>query len=201
MAVNATQQGGWVSYFSGPFEGPHNAALWSGTAGSFVNLHPTGVDVSRIAAMSSNLQGGHTITGGTYHAALWQGTAGSYVDLNPAGAGSSHVSGMTEGFQVGTATIEGANHAALWTGSAASFIDLHAALSSDYYHSEAFGTYFDGTNLFIVGSAYYVPTGITHAMMWTTTIPEPATVATLLGLVSLAIVALRRRKATVSDAE
>ncbi|MEX2218956.1 MAG: hypothetical protein WD749_09370 [Phycisphaerales bacterium] len=103
-----------------------HAALWTGSSGSFVDLHPAGATDSRARATDGTFQGGWTLGGGANRAALWAGTAASHVSLHPAGGLSSRIFGMAPGEQVGVARFFGSNdHAALWRGSAASYLDMN----------------------------------------------------------------------------
>jgi len=79
-ATNGSQQGGW--------SGSH-AVMWSGTAGSMVDLNPGGYFDSRVTGMAAEFQvgdgwlGGPANTAGAVrHALLWRGSAASVVDLN-----------------------------------------------------------------------------------------------------------------------
>lgn len=105
-----------------------HATLWTGTAGSAVDLNPSGAYASLAYATNGLQQGGRanfTNTNGTDHAALWSGTAGSFVDLHPAGATYSVVNALTSTQQGGAAVYGGFNHAFVWSGTAASGVDLH----------------------------------------------------------------------------
>lgn len=106
---------------------PH-AALWNGTAGSFVDLHPAGLVYSRCAAARGGVQGGWASNGIAEHAGRWTGSASTWVDLHPSGYGSSRLSAVDGTTSVGMALPFGSSnaHAALWSG-ASSFTDLHPA--------------------------------------------------------------------------
>src|SRR5215471_8398522 len=84
-AVSGPQQAGVVQ------AGGIYAALWSGSAASWVNLNPAGSTRSEAYANSGVQQGGDAIVGGHYHASLWSGSAASWVDLHPASASDSYV--------------------------------------------------------------------------------------------------------------
>lgn len=129
---------------------PH-AALWHGTAASFVDLHPAGAEQSRALATDGVLQGGWaTLPGGAIaEAVIWAGSAESVVDLTPPGVFEAKVFGMAPGVQVGLVRYSGENpRAALWRGSAESFVDLSPEGS---VWSELHGT--DGT--IHVGKAWF----------------------------------------------
>ena len=117
-----------------------HAALWSGTAASWVDLNPAGAGAQGSIAwgVSGGQQVGCAVFGDiwtgsgnyTWHASLWSGTAASWVDLNPAGSGESCAYGVSGGQQVGLASILPSDwdpHASLWSGSAASWVDLNPA--------------------------------------------------------------------------
>ncbi|MBX3377052.1 MAG: hypothetical protein KF678_08620 [Phycisphaeraceae bacterium] len=99
----------------------HNAALWNGTAASWINLHPTGAADSFALGAGGSQQVGYAIFGNTTHASVWSGTAASWTSLH-SGTGGSSVANATNGFQqVGTF----GSRASLWSGTAASRVDLH----------------------------------------------------------------------------
>ena len=120
-----------------------HAALWSGTAASWVDLNPAGAGAQGSIAwgVSGGQQVGDAVFGDiwtcsgnyTWHASLWSGTAESWVDLHPAGAGAqggSSARGVSGGKQVGWASILPSDwdpHAGLWSGTAASWVDLNPA--------------------------------------------------------------------------
>jgi hypothetical protein len=163
MAVSGGQQVG-----SGASAGNSaQALLWSGTAGSFVNLNPAGFTLSEAVGVSGGQQIGDGYgpsTGNNYHALLWSGTAGSYVDLNPSGFTSSRASGVCGGQQVGSATdAMGGQHALTWFGTAESYVDLNTFLPPGYGGLNAYAIDASGN---IVGVAYDVAAGQDHAVMW-----------------------------------
>ncbi|HEV2294721.1 MAG TPA: PEP-CTERM sorting domain-containing protein [Tepidisphaeraceae bacterium] len=102
-----------------------HASLWSGTAASWVDLHPANWDWSEGNGISDTQQVGQVLRGNVRqvrHAALWSGTAASFVDLHPAGFDESESSayGATGTQQVGRAS----GRAGLWNGTADSWVDL-----------------------------------------------------------------------------
>jgi hypothetical protein len=146
---------------------PVHAALWTGSAASWVDLNPGGiVDSSEAFAAGGGQQVGDVhIAGGTsIHASLWSGTAASWVDLNPPGALFSDARGVRAGQQAGYGEfgtpVVAQSHAGLWTGTAASWVDLHPLGS---INSQAFAT--DGVRQ--VGYADIGPSGVDrHASLW-----------------------------------
>ncbi len=151
-ATTGSQQFGWVDIreFS-------QAALWSGTAESFVTLHPAGFDASQIFGASASRQVGVV----SYldenedwqnHAGLWSGTAESFVDLHPGGVVASIPSAVRGSQQVGVVDMgPGTLHAALWSGTAASFVDLNPSGATDSEARATNGTQQFGTVTFQEG--------------------------------------------------
>ena len=132
--VNADRQVGWATVdFS------DHASLWSGTAGSRVDLNPAEATASRAYGVGGGQQvGSADLAVGPTHAILWIGTAASRVDLNPAGWTNSVGWGVGGGQQVGWVVVSGgaSDRASLWSGTAASWVNLNPAGSVD---SEALG--------------------------------------------------------------
>jgi hypothetical protein len=145
--------------------GVFHAALWTGSAGSWVDLHPGGIfDLSEALAAGGGQQAGDVhVAGSQIHASLWSGTAASWVDLSPAGSTESEAFGVHAGQQAGYASfppiggVGTETHAGIWTGTAASWVDLNPIGSTV---SEAFAT--DGVRQ--VG--YAVVGGSSHASLW-----------------------------------
>ena len=111
-----------------------HAALWRGTSGSYVDLHPLNASQSVAKAVSATQQAGYAYfadppgsTNYVARAAMWSGSASSFTDLTPSSASQSVIYGMSTTQQVGSAVIAGTNHAVLWSGTADSFVDLHPA--------------------------------------------------------------------------
>lgn len=132
--------------------GQLHAGLWTGTAASWVDLHPAARDYSEALGARGGQQVGYTfhlsLKRFEFSACLWNGSAESVVYLVPSGSYDSYAQ-ATDGLQqVGmTRFAKGDAHAALWTGSAASFVDLNP---SGFAGSWAFGVG-DGQQ---VGNAY-----------------------------------------------
>ena len=70
-----THQGGYVL-----LNGVNQASLWSGSAASWISLHPAGASSSAVYAITESKQVGQVNFSGVTHASLWSGTA-SWVDL------------------------------------------------------------------------------------------------------------------------
>lgn len=145
----------------GPTVGHFRASMWSATAGSWVNLHPTGVGYSIGYAGDDVEQVGEYDPAGFPRAALWRGSSASFVDLQPAGVINSIAYGVARGQQVGYTNI-GYSRAALWNGSVGSFVDLNPPPTGEYVHTSiAYAT--DGYHQ--VGSWVDV-NGVTSAALW-----------------------------------
>jgi len=109
-------------------EGQQHAVIWSGTANSYVDLHPAGTKESRAFGVSRDgvyQVGGVDIGIGWvyWRATLWAGTAASRVDLHR--GDYSQALAVGDGEQVGwtDSNYEGPR-AALWRGTRDSFVDL-----------------------------------------------------------------------------
>lgn len=161
QGAGGAQQVGSVQV--GPTVGHTRASLWSGTAGSWTNLHP-GTGYSIAYATDGVQQVGEVDPVGFPRAALWTGSAGSYIDLHPAPAFNSVALGVGGGQQVGYVVL-GVYHASLWTGSVGSWVDLNPLPTNGYEHnSQAFAT--DGTQQ--VGYVVDVG-GVISAALWSGT--------------------------------
>lgn len=141
-------------------DGVAHASLWSGTAGSWVDLNPAGATGSVAYGVEGGRQVGSANVGGITRASLWSGTSGSWVDLNPAGATGSTSNDVDGGNQAGSANVGGFDRASLWSGTADSWVDLNPAGASRSY---AYGVYGD----IQAGEAYL--NGAQHASFWSGT--------------------------------
>jgi hypothetical protein len=87
--------------------GVKRASLWSGTSGSWVDLHPAGTSQSfafDVDAGTGNQVGYAYINGGAdrfIRASLWSGSAQSWVDLSPMGTNESYALAIGDGKQAG----------------------------------------------------------------------------------------------------
>ena len=107
-----------------------HAALWRGSAASFVDLTPPGAQSAIAYATDGIYQwGGAGFLGpnGQYGRALrWNGSPESTLDFTPPGAVFCGVLGVGGGVQVGSATFPGnPGHAVMWQGTPESWMDLH----------------------------------------------------------------------------
>jgi hypothetical protein len=202
-ATDGIQQVGEVQAFdyanSYPYGATH-ACVWSGTADSFIDLHPSAAMSSQALAVDNGTQVGHVAGSYLSHASLWHGTAESWVDLNPDGAAYSEaldVLGDTQiGWYHGSATGKG-HHAVLWKGTASSAVDLQQFLPAQYNASiaKAIGTGPNG-EIWIVGQAGNTETKLDDLVVWYM-VPEPSSLMILgIGLVPV-VLPLRRRKRAV----
>jgi hypothetical protein len=103
-----------------------HASLWTGTAASWVDLHPPTALASSARDVSGGKQVGWIVTeAGAVGARLWSGTAGSAVNLAPAGSMESQARGGGAGAQAGWARLAGVDQAGWWKDTSASWINLH----------------------------------------------------------------------------
>ncbi|MCE9559423.1 MAG: hypothetical protein K8R88_10770 [Armatimonadetes bacterium] len=142
---------------------PH-VGLWSGSADSFVDLHPESATLSDAAGMDGKTQVGMAKISGSFHASLWKGSAKSWVDLHPKSGAyvGSIANGVCEEIQVGTSDLRGRDkstpHAGLWKGTAESWVDLNPRGAKESFGQGA------GKNI-QAGTAYY-GTGGGRATIW-----------------------------------
>ena len=138
-----------------------HASLWTGTAGSYVDLAPAGSDESQALGASGGRQVGWATPPGesTPHAGMWSGSAASWVDLNPSGATQSGANCVTAEHQFGWANIGGLGHAGMWSGSSGSWTDFSPPGT---YASTIFGA----DDLQQVGVAGVNSDSYFHASLW-----------------------------------
>jgi hypothetical protein len=154
-----------------------NAALWSGSADSFVNLNPPSFASSQALGVSNGEQVGYGMTPGTsvgsdsrftfiqggMHAVKWTGTASSFVDLNPVNFDASSANGVDQGVEVGGAvrSFDGVTRAIRWTGTPDSAVDISPV--SDWVNNPSVaGRIRHGQT-----TGYFYSFGQSHAALWT----------------------------------
>lgn len=171
-ATDDVQQCGYAYW------GNSHAALWSGSAASFVDLS-AGFNATYCNGVHGGQQVGYgetfIYTVAIQHAIVWTGSAASRVDLHPMifGYPFSKAMGVRSGQQVGfvsqihypimdSGPVLG-SHAVLWTGTATSAVDLTPA---GYDSAQALAT--NGTQQ---GGWARVALGASqmHAILWTGT--------------------------------
>ncbi len=150
---------GTLQVGSASFGNEVHAAIWAGSAGSFLDLHPTGATNSYLTAIEGSQQVGMAAFG-TIRAAAWAGTVTSYLSLHLPGALSSDLYGTSGSQQCGIIGTGAGTEAGIWEGDTASFVNLHPAGASV---SKARGT--NGARQ--VGTATFG--GADHAVIWTGT--------------------------------
>jgi hypothetical protein len=140
-------------------DGNARAALWRGSAESFVRLDPRTFGSSYAFATDGVRQGGTINTGSEGLAVIWDGAAWPYVTLNPPGSTKAEVRGMAEGVQVGFARLPGQSnpYAALWRGTAESYINMNPTGST---WSEILAT----KGQYHVGRAWFA--SLSDAVLW-----------------------------------
>lgn len=172
FATDGHRQVGRVTVLVSPFLARDHAALWSGTAGSFVDIHPVhavAATESKALDVHGSTIGGSVMESGIWRAALWDETQGfaDYVDLNPLHATRGDVNAVSDGVQVGSVSFVSYRNASFWAGSAASWVDLHAWLPAHFTGSEAFDVWRDGLRTIVVGMAGTSGSpGIAEAVLW-----------------------------------
>jgi hypothetical protein len=136
--ASGSQQVGMVGRFFNTIPDPNAvpipfAARWSGTASSFVVLHPNAPNATSSNAYATNgtQQVGAVVIQDRNRASLWSGTASSWIDLTPAVATEGSAVAISASRQGGWARVGGLQVASLWTGSAVSWINLHPAGASE----------------------------------------------------------------------
>jgi len=114
-----------------------HALLWNGSAGSVVDLNPSGFPASHAYGTDGTQQVGWGNAPGGDDALLWSGSAGSAVDLNPSGFTISRAVGVSGTQQVGFGDDGADDVALLWNGSAGSAVNLNP---TGFLRSYAYGT-------------------------------------------------------------
>lgn len=160
---NSDARGGWGGQQMGNIysSGVQHATVWSGSAGSAVDIHPFVDGISSVYAGDAGNYIGFAYgaaTGNAGHAFLWTNGGVNTIDLHPAGYDGSTGLSIAGGQQAGYAAINNTDHAALWTGSASSFVDLNPTGAGLSLAEVTDGTTQGGTAGFSDGN---------HACIWT----------------------------------
>jgi len=109
------------------------AALWTGSAESYVDLHPEGFNASFALANGDGQQGGSVTLGVHSIPGFWTATAASFVnllpDVGPGPAQSGSVNAVAGGKQGGSVVQfpNSGSVASLWSGTAESWVNLNPA--------------------------------------------------------------------------
>ena len=100
-----------------------HAALWRGTSGSFVDLHPASARNSQLNGAYGPYQVGFAVLNNQAHAGIWAGMAGSFIDLHLK-LGTNYVNSTANAIWTDGTTIRvvgtaepfpgGLEHAILW---------------------------------------------------------------------------------------
>ncbi len=107
------------------------ACWWSGTSGSFVDLHPTtgGFLRSGVLGITQGQQWGWVQDASFLsHATVWSGTAASRIDFSPPGTRSSGINASDGARQVGYFTLTstgGLSQACVWYNSPTNAFNFH----------------------------------------------------------------------------
>ncbi|NUQ51320.1 MAG: hypothetical protein HUU19_01330 [Phycisphaerales bacterium] len=122
--VSADHEVGSVLSLSG---NPGHAALWSGSAESFRDLHPI---QGNYRSSSAGAISGSQVVGTAYtsslkqHAALWDLETGEFRDLHPSGASYSALIATDGARQGGVASFNRKVHALIWNGAPNDYVDI-----------------------------------------------------------------------------
>lgn len=108
--------------------GPMRAAMWNGTAESWVNLAPIGSTSSSALDIEEDVQVGYATIDGYNHASMWRGTASSWTDLHPEVATESGILSISGDKAVGYARIDGIRHPIIWDILTGQWTDLSSML-------------------------------------------------------------------------
>jgi hypothetical protein len=134
VATSGNRQFGWTRLSAAATQ--DTAAMWSGSAASYVNMNPTGAVASRIHAAAGDRQGGGASWGSGGRALIWSSAPNSFISLHPGlPYTGSIIIGMSEFQQVGSVGTFPQwpwPHAALWHGTPESFVDLDPPAAFGY---------------------------------------------------------------------
>lgn len=155
-----------------------HALLWTGTAASAVDLHPTNLGAGTVYYSQANDTNGTKQVGYANgdptsffdHAIMWSGAANTAVDLNPTnltGYDNSYAYSLSSsgnhqvGYGNGSAT-SGNDHALLWSGTSGTAVDLNPTNLTNFTRSYANGC--DDTVQ--VGYGFHTTDSANHALAW-----------------------------------
>lgn len=150
--------------FTSPANQIPNAAVWNGTAQSWVTLSHR---ESRAYGVDGGVQVGSE-RNGISRAVLWRGTESSGLSLHPIGPEvlGSEALGVGDGQQVGTVGYPGRGTPALWNGTADSYVNLTPFDNSPFVGGIAYGAG-DGQQVGTVSGSVFGVNG--HAALWSGT--------------------------------
>lgn len=104
----------------------HLAALWTGTAGSYLSLHPTGAFNSYLLATNGQRHVGYASPiQGTVLAGYWNGTSNIFTALTSAANQPARATAIDGNTQAGFGTFGLNKHALKWSGTIGSMVDLN----------------------------------------------------------------------------
>ncbi|MFT3684780.1 MAG: GC-type dockerin domain-anchored protein [Phycisphaerales bacterium] len=166
--VQGAGSGHQVGFANGTVTGGNtHAFLWSGTAGSAVDLNPAGCDGGVAYSSFGGQQVGVSFQGERTLATLWTGDAASAVFLNPEGFAYAAANSTDGTNQVGLGrgpSTGFATHALAWTGTAESMVDIHPLNAN-----ETFATGVDGGRISGVATD---PNDMYNACYWSSPSPD-----------------------------
>jgi len=138
-----------------------HAYVWTGTASSGRDVHPSAYQASYIKGVDGKTEVGAVATASGWHAFLWV-TGSSGVNLEPPNSVQSEAVAAYQGTQVGWVGSASSYRAAAWSGTAQSFVDLNQFLPSGFVGSKAAAIASDGS---IAGFAQDSNWKM-HAILW-----------------------------------
>ncbi|HYE62181.1 MAG TPA: hypothetical protein VD997_09305 [Phycisphaerales bacterium] len=187
--VAGGQQVGSTTNFNGNLR---QAALWSGTAGSYINLTPSSY-YSEALAVEGGIQVGYErATSGSFRRpVIWSGTAASMSYLaGPSVEGA--IRAIHQGRLAGEMHVGAHRHATMWNSATSSPEDLATVLTGSWAETIATGIWSDGQTIFVTGYGFNTTRNRNEALLWTRPVPTPAT--SLVAAAGLMLHGGRRRR-------
>lgn len=156
-----------------PFPGPRtHAAMWTGTAESFVDLDPPNSTRSWITYAADGQQIGTAAINDVLTSGTWDGAPGTFRAFT-----SGSLSACGGGYQVGSSLQSGASGAAIWVGADETLVGLHAFVPSEFTSSGARSVHVADDGAITVGG--YGWNGVTErseALIWRSIAGRPGDV-------------------------
>ncbi|QOJ01418.1 MAG: hypothetical protein HRU70_13345 [Phycisphaeraceae bacterium] len=199
VATDGVRQGGRVMPAG---QSEFRAALWFGSAASYVDLHPPGYVRSQVHGLGADGGGAQVgsiqVAGQIERPVVWRGTMQSLVDLTPTAPGirNAQVFATTGLVHAGHAVFQTTGlNAVLWLADdPASIVNLHRFLGSGWTSSTVAAITRVDDTLYIAGRATRANHPREMAVSWVIrNVPAPGTLALPL---AAAVLAHRRRRTT-----
>ena len=196
----AAKQAGYAEF---PGSGNRHPVVWSGTAGSYVDILPVGFVAGEV--YSATAEGGQELLGGVARDAtsnrpvVWRGTGGDVQVLSGTPERQAgHVQSLSSTHAVGQIHIvnSGSHHASIWDLATGQVTDLHRFLPAEYVNGTSSALYVDAVGN-VYGSAQMA--GAVSAVPFVWTIPEPSGAAMTALALALCSRRLPRRRPVNGD--